>query len=52
MPEVLEHHHIKLPDGSIASGTTDEKGKAKITNIDAGNCEITFPNLDQEAWEE
>ncbi|MFN7929750.1 MAG: type VI secretion system tip protein TssI/VgrG [Blastocatellia bacterium] len=51
-PVAGEAYEVKLPDGSIASGTTDEKGKAKITNIDAGNCEITFPNLDQEAWEE
>ncbi|MCC7497231.1 MAG: type VI secretion system tip protein VgrG [Bryobacterales bacterium] len=45
-------YEVKLPDGSVSSGTTDEKGVGKITNIDPGNCEISFPNLDQDAWEE
>jgi type VI secretion system secreted protein VgrG len=42
---------IKLPDGSVASGTTDDKGLLKISNIDPGSVEITFINLDKEAWE-
>lgn len=45
-------YEVKLPDGSVSTGTTDEKGVGRITNIDPGNCEITFPNLDQDAWEE
>ena len=43
---------ITLPDGSEAAGSTDEKGGFKVTNIDAGNCEIAFPDLDDKAWEE
>lgn len=42
---------IELPDGSVASGTTDDKGLLKITNIDPGSVKITFSNLDKEAWE-
>jgi len=42
---------ITLPDKSVAAGGTDAKGKFKVTNIDPGNCDITFPDLDKEAWE-
>lgn len=45
-------YRIKLPDGgSIAEGTLNEQGFAKVSGIDPGNCQITFPTLDQEAWE-
>ena len=40
------------PDGRVASGSTDKDGKAEVKNIDPGNCQITFPKLDKEAWEE
>jgi type VI secretion system secreted protein VgrG len=42
---------IKLPDGSYYTGTTDDKGKGKVENIDPGSCDISFPDLDQDAWE-
>lgn len=45
-------YRITLPDGkTLAEGTLDEKGFARVSNIDPGNCKITFPTLDQEAWE-
>jgi type VI secretion system secreted protein VgrG len=44
-------YRVKLPDGSETSGTLDDKGQAKITNIDAGNCQVSF-DLDKDAWEE
>ena len=50
-PIAGEKYEIKLPDGSVASGTTDAAGKAKVEGIDPGDCEITFPELDTEAWE-
>jgi type VI secretion system secreted protein VgrG len=43
---------ITLPDGSVASGSTDEKGGYKVTNIDPGDCKIAFPELDDKAWED
>lgn len=47
-----EYYRIKLPDGSVAEGTTNDEGLSpRIDGIDPGQCEITFPNLDQEAWE-
>jgi type VI secretion system secreted protein VgrG len=43
---------ITLPDGAIAEGTTDDQGKYRVDGIDPGNCTVTFPNLDQDAWKE
>jgi type VI secretion system secreted protein VgrG len=47
-----EAYRITLPDGTtLAEGTLDEKGFARVDNIDPGTCKVTFPNLDKEAWE-
>lgn len=44
-------YRVTLPDGqTLAEGTTDEKGAARVENIDPGNCKVTFPDLDKEAW--
>jgi hypothetical protein len=46
-------YEIVLPDGkTVDKGTTDSKGKARLSGLAAGNCKITFPTLDQWAWEE
>ncbi len=46
-----EPYSVTLPDGeSVASGTLDEKGFARIDGIDPGTCQITFPQRDTEAW--
>lgn len=46
-----ERYRITLPDGStIAEGTTNSEGIARVTNIDPGTCKITFPRLDESAW--
>ena len=42
---------ITLPDGTVAQGTLDNNGFARVDGIDPGSCQITFPNLDTEAWE-
>ena len=50
-PVAGERYRVTLTDGTtIAEGTTDEKGFAKVTNIDPGSCKITFPNIDGRAW--
>ena len=47
-----EEYQIILPDGStVASGTLDAKGKARVEGIDSGTCKVTFPNQDKSAWE-
>ncbi len=45
-----EPYRITLPDGTVADGTLDEKGFARVDHIDPGSCKVTFPNLDKEAW--
>ena len=45
-----EAYRITLPDGTVASGTLDEKGRARVEGIEPGSCRITFPELDEEAW--
>jgi type VI secretion system secreted protein VgrG len=45
-----EPYEIVLPDGTtIASGSTDEKGKARVDGIDPGTCKVRFPRIDQSA---
>ena len=47
-----EAYRITLPDGeTVAEGALDEKGFARVDGIDSGTCQITFPDLDQDAWE-
>lgn len=46
-----EKYRITLPDGStLAEGTLDEKGFARVDGIDPGNCQVSFPNLDKDSW--
>jgi type VI secretion system secreted protein VgrG len=46
-----EAYRVTLPDGStVAEGTLDEKGRARVDNIDPGTCKVTFPRLDKKAW--
>jgi hypothetical protein len=53
-----EAYAITVPDStadggtSVASGTLDEKGFARVEGFDPGTCQVTFPNLDQDAWVE
>jgi hypothetical protein len=41
-----ELYHIKTPDGDIAKGFLEDSGKTTIHGIAAGNCEVSFPNID------
>ena len=45
-----EPYRITLPDDSVAEGSLDEKGFARVEGFDAGNCKVTFPNRDQSVW--
>lgn len=49
-PMVGEPFSIALPDGSMATGTLDDKGKARVDGIPPGNCSIRFPNREPEGW--
>ena len=47
-----EAFRIALPDGRVVTGSLDDEGKARVENIiNAVYCQISFPNLDKDAWE-
>jgi hypothetical protein len=43
-------YRIKMPDGSVREGTLDREGVAGFDGISAGECEVSFPELDKDAW--
>lgn len=45
-----ERYRIDLPDGSVREGRLDVEGLARVRGIEPGQCTVTFPDLDQEAW--
>jgi type VI secretion system secreted protein VgrG len=47
-----EAYEIKTSDGKYRTGSLNNKGEAHVKGIEPGNCEVTFPNLDKDAWEE
>lgn len=51
-PVAGERYRIKLPNGQTYEGRLDENGRARYGMVyPEGECEITFPDLDQSAWE-
>jgi type VI secretion system secreted protein VgrG len=50
-PVTSERYKITLSDGSVAEGTLDDKGCARLDGIDPGSCQVSFPDLDGGAWE-
>ena len=43
-------YRIELPDGTVEKGKLDSKGSARVTEIDPGMCDITFPELAGQEW--
>jgi len=50
-PVAGEPYEITTPDGKIRRGSTDSNGHAKETGLEPGQCQITFPRLDEGAWQ-
>ena len=46
-----ERYVVILPDGGRRSGTLDHEGQARIPVASPGSCQVSFPDLDSEAWE-
>lgn len=44
-----ESFEIELPDGSVSKGTVDIDGTAKVDGIEAGQCKVRFPNLEDDS---
>jgi hypothetical protein len=49
-PVAGEPYKVTAPDNSEKEGTLDDKGFARIDNIDPGSCKVTFPALDGRSW--
>jgi type VI secretion system secreted protein VgrG len=50
-PVAGEPYRITLPDGqTLAEGTLDDKGQARVEGIDPGTCKVTFPQRDKRSW--
>jgi type VI secretion system secreted protein VgrG len=45
-----EAYKITMGDQTIAEGTLDDKGHARVDGIDPGSCKVTFPKLDKTVW--
>ena len=45
-----EKYEVELPDGTMAKGTLDGNGFAKVDGIESGECKVSFPELDKDAW--
>jgi hypothetical protein len=46
-----ESFEVTLPDGTVVDGSLDDQGQARVEGIDPpGSCQITFPDLDKDAW--
>jgi hypothetical protein len=46
-----KHYLIKTPSGAVEEGNLDGSGRVRLNSIDPGTCVVSFPDLDQEAWE-
>jgi type VI secretion system secreted protein VgrG len=49
-PIAGERYTVKLPDGSTLAGFTDDEGKAKVEDVPKGQAQVSFPDLDKDAW--
>ena len=50
-PIAGERVDVTLPNGQIRRGTTGSNGVLRIAAIDPGQCQISFPRLDADAWQ-
>jgi hypothetical protein len=43
-------YRLKLTDGSVQEGTTDDFGSTRVSGIDPGTCEVSFLEFDAKEW--
>ncbi len=51
LPVPGEYFEVNTPEGTVASGTTDEKGFARVDGIQPGQATVRFPNRDKSVIE-
>ena len=49
-PVANERFRLELPDGTFYEAMLDGQGRARVSDIDAGLCEINFPDRDASEW--
>lgn len=49
-PVAGETYALQLPGGAVIEGTLDEQGSVRIDALPPGICQVSFPNLDKDAW--
>ena len=49
-PVAGQAYQVTVPGGAVIGGSLNDKGRARIDGIDAGNCKVTFPTLDKDCW--
>ncbi|MHC4474358.1 MAG: hypothetical protein ACYTEL_01850 [Planctomycetota bacterium] len=49
-PAITEPFTV-ISDRSVAEGTLDNNGFARVRGFDKGPCKVSFHELDKEAWE-
>jgi hypothetical protein len=49
-PVPNQSYLVIVPEGVKKSGKLDATGRAKITDIDHGMCQISFPDIDGREW--
>jgi hypothetical protein len=50
LPVAGRSYVLELPDGATRSGSLDSRGRAMVRGIAPGQCKVTFPDLDRDAW--
>jgi hypothetical protein len=46
-----ERYVVVLPDGTPRTGFLDDDGRAHLDELVPGTCQVSFPDLDSEAWQ-
>jgi hypothetical protein len=49
-PVPNQRYRVTVPGGAVHEGTLDDKGSAKITDLDPGNCDISFLDIHEREW--
>jgi uncharacterized Zn-binding protein involved in type VI secretion len=44
-------YEVKDPSGKVHEGTTNPEGLIRIDGLDAGQCQVSLPDLDHQDWE-
>lgn len=49
-PIANEPYEITLPDGKVSKGALDGAGRARLDGVTAGQCKVSFPQIDAREW--